>query len=433
VSTRALHHFEAAVLETVRCRRLLRPDEHVLAALSGGPDSTALVAVLCALRDARLMGTVSACHIDHGLRAGSAQDGEFCAVLCDRLSVALERVAVKVDERGNLQDAARRARYRALGEAAERAGAHRVATGHTLSDQAETVLHRILRGAGARGLAAIPAQRGALVRPLIDRSRSEVLAYLDHRHIQFREDPTNATPRFLRNRIRAEIVPLLKELSPSVERQLARTADLLREDDRALEELATHAVPVGALRADLASLLVLPGAVCRRAVRRLWQAANSSEGELCAHHVEAILRLVTRQQPGRIALPGGIEARVGRGLVELGLPEQAPAPVPCVLILGPGRYPIPKRDACVELSWTSDEPPPWPLELRGRRPGDRFRPEGGRGKKKLKAWLIDRKVPRLRRDELVVVATLRGEVLAIPELGMRAADVSSLEARWCPL
>jgi tRNA(Ile)-lysidine synthase len=222
-----LHPFEAAVLETLRRRSLLRPRARVLVALSGGPDSTALLVVLAALRDAGLVAAVSACHVDHQLRAGSGADGEFCATLCGKLGVPLERVAVAVARGENLQAAARRARYGALRAAAERHGASHIATGHTRSDQAETVLHRLLRGSGARGLAAIPARRGQVVRPLIDRSRGEVLAYLGDRAMAWREDPTNGSPRFLRNRIRAELLPALDALAPGIERRLARTAGLL--------------------------------------------------------------------------------------------------------------------------------------------------------------------------------------------------------------
>ncbi len=199
----ALHPFAAAVLETCQRRRLLGASDRVVAALSGGPDSTALVAVLAALRDAGRLASLSAIHVDHRLRPDSARDGEACAHLCRRLGVPLLRVEVEVAP-GNVQAQARRARYAALRLAAARAGATRIATGHTRSDQAETVLLRLLRGSGARGLSGIPPRRGPIVRPLIDRSRREVLAYLRARRLSWLEDPTNASPRYLRNRVRAK-------------------------------------------------------------------------------------------------------------------------------------------------------------------------------------------------------------------------------------
>ncbi len=419
------------MLETVRRRRLIRPDARVLVALSGGPDSSALLSALVALRGVRLLAGVSACHVDHQLRAGSAADGEFCEALCARLGVALARTAVTVAQRENLQAAARHARYAALRAAATRQDASHIATGHTRGDQAETVLHRLLRGSGARGLAAIPARRGIVIRPLIDRSRQEVLGYLRDRGLDWREDPTNASTRFLRNRIRTQVLPVLEALAPGIERRLARTAGLLRDDDRALERIASRAVPAGASRADIATLLALPVAVRRRALRRLWRGASGSRRGLGADHVESVMRHLRAPHPKRLALPGGLVARGGHGVVEFGTPEPERAPLPCVPLPGPGTYTLPGGGGgTVEIAWTSGEPPPWPLELRGRRPGDRFRPAGGRGGKKLKAWLIDHKIPRARRDARLVIADLEGHVLCVPELSARASGAAALKVGW---
>ena len=414
------HPFAAAVLATCRARKLLGPQDRVLAALSGGPDSTALVAALAALRDRGAVAEVRALHVDHRLRPGSGADGESCAALCARLRVPLERVAVTVGA-GNLQAQARRARYRALRAAAAREGATRIATGHTRSDQAETVLLRLLRGAGARGLAGIPPRRGALVRPLIDRSRAEVEAFLREEGLPWLEDPTNASPRFRRNRIRREVLPLLAQLNPALEESLARTADLLRADERALEGRARRAVPGGA-RLEVARLLREPLAVRRRAVRRLWRAARGSRRGLGAHGVEAVLALCRRGRPGRLALPEGLEARCAYGSLEVRKrPPAAPVLSPLELP-GPGLYELPGRGLRLEVTVGPEplEGPGWPLWLRTRRPGDRFRPERGRGEKKLKSWLIDRKVPVEERDGLVVLADRAGRVLWLPELGVRA-------------
>jgi len=425
-----LHHFEAMVLDTIRRRALVRPGARVLVAASGGPDSTALLAALTALRDAGALASVHACHVDHQLRASSVEDGAHCAELCSRLGVPLERAQVKVSGASGVQAAARRARYAALRTAAARCGADRIATGHTVGDQAETLAHRLLRGAGARGLAGIPPRRGAVIRPLIDRSRREVLAYLRERGLTWRDDPTNASPRFLRNRIRAELVPVLEALAPGAVRRMARAADLLRDDDTALERLAAGVAPAGARRIDVAALRGVPLAVRRRVVRRLWRAATGSRRGLGADHVEAVLRLVRAKGPRRLALGGGVEARARYGALELGPAEPAAAALAPVPVNGPGTYPLPGRAAVVAIAWSSGDPAPWPLELRTRRPGDRFRPERGRGGKKLKSWLIDRKIPRSRRDALVVLADAGGRVLWLPELGARAAGTGALHVEW---
>jgi tRNA(Ile)-lysidine synthase len=424
-----LHPFERDVLATIRARRLVGPGDRVLVALSGGPDSTALLASMEALQRVGALAALAACHVDHGLRPGAFADAAACAELCARLGIPLTAVRVAVGGEGGLQAAARRARYAALREAARGWGATRIATGHTRGDQAETVLLRLLRGAGARGLGGIPPRRGAIVRPLIDQPRSRGLAYLAARGLPWREDPSNAAPRFLRNRVRREILPLLAALAPRAEERLARTADLLRADDARLEAEARALVPEGT-RAEVAALAALPMAVRRRALRRLWRAATGSRRRLGAGHVETMVRLLRRGGPWRVALPRGLEARCACGSVEVGptRPEARPAPFE-IEVLAPGRYDVTALGASVLVEAAEGARAAFPLMLRTRRPGDRFRPRGGRGGKKLKAWLIDAKVPRARRDALLLVADRSGRVLAIPELGVCAEGVEGLSVR----
>jgi tRNA(Ile)-lysidine synthase len=419
-----LDPYVRSVLGTVRRRQLLGPGDVVLAAVSAGPDSTALVAVLAALRDVGAVRRVAALHVDHGLRAGGEEDAACAAAACAHLGVPFESVRVRVAP-GNVQSEARRARYRALREAAGRAGASRIATGHTRTDQAETVLLRLLRGAGARGLAAIPPRRGPFVRPLIDRSREEGIAYLRRLGLAWRDDPTNATPRFARNRLRLQAWPTLLALAPAAERALARAADLARDDERALVARAREVAPAGGPVA-LEALLAERVAVRRRIVRRLWRAAGGTTSDLAARHVEAVLGLLARPGPGRTALPGGLDARCRYGRLEIVPRPAAAARVATVTAAGPGRYAV-GRGVAVELGARDPAAVPWPVVLRSRRPGDRFRPDGGRGSKKLKSWLIDRKVPREVRDGLLVVAA-GDQVLAIPELDAVAQGMGPLGA-----
>ncbi|HEX9399831.1 MAG TPA: tRNA lysidine(34) synthetase TilS [Anaeromyxobacter sp.] len=413
---KALDPYVQSVLGTIRRRKLLAPGDTVLAAVSAGPDSTALVAALAALRDLGEVAAVVALHVDHGLRPGGADDAACAAATCARLGVPFESVCVRV-ARGNVQAEARRARYAALRDAAVRGGANRIATGHTRTDQAETVLLRLLRGAGARGIGAIPPRRGPYVRPLIDRPRAEGIAFLERLGIEWRDDPSNATPRFARNRLRLSVWPHLLALAPALERSLSRAADLARDDERALAHRARALVDAAAA-VDLAALAAEPVAVRRRVVRRLWRAAGGDAARLEAKHVEAVLSLARRRRPGRAALPGGLEARSRYGTLAIA-PRGARAAVPPaiaeVAVPAPGLYAVPARGV-VEVSARDAGAVPWPVSLRTRRPGDRFRPEGGRGTKKLKSWLIDRKVPREARDALLVVA-VGDRILAVPALG----------------
>jgi tRNA(Ile)-lysidine synthase len=420
-----LNRFTSLVLRSCRERDLLGADDRVLVALSGGADSTALLASLAELRDEGGLKEVLALNVDHGLRAGSARDADACARVCERLGVTLRRATVQVAA-GNVQASARKARYAALRREADLAGATVVATGHTRDDQVETILLRLMRGAGARGLAGIPPRRGRIVRPLIDRSRAEVVAYLEERGLPHLEDPTNATPRYLRNRVRAEVIPALRALAPRVEHAMARAADLLRDDDRALAARARRLVDRDEVPVE--RLLAQPLAVRRRVVRVLWRRTTGRRDGLEARHVEAVLALLGRGKPGRAPLPGGFEACVRYGKLRV-RPVPLPSPEPAAVRLAePGVHELP-GGAILEVGDAAEAR--WPLWWRGRLPGDRFRPAGGRGSKKLKAWLIDEKVPREVRDGLRLLADDDGMVLWIPELGVRS-EKPSVSARLRP-
>jgi tRNA(Ile)-lysidine synthase len=410
---------------TIVRRGLIAPEESVLVALSAGPDSTALVAALAELRDAGRIGALRALHVDHGLRAGGEEDARCARETCERLAVPFESIRVEVGA-GNVQAAARRARYQALRDAAARHGAARIATGHTLSDQAETFLMRALRGAGARGLSAIPPRRGPIVRPLIDVARDEVIAFLEERGLRWREDPTNRSPRYARNAIRLSLVPVLRRLEPRFERALARAADLLRDDERALSRRGRALVSERG-SVDLTRLDAEPRAVRRRVVRALWRPAAPGARSLGASQVEAILALCGRGRPGRLSLPRGVEARVAYGRLSLERARPAAAsPSAVVQVAGPGTFRLGDLIVAVAAAPGAGASPPFPLVLRGRRPGDRIRPVGAPGAKKLKAWLIDRKVPRERRDALAVLADADGNVLALPEMGVRCVGAGAL-------
>jgi tRNA(Ile)-lysidine synthase len=235
----------ASVRKTIRRHEMLPHGGRVVVALSGGPDSVALLHVLRELELSGELVVAGVAHFNHQLR-GSASDADeqFCRALAASLALPLEAGSSDVrraarSEKRSVEDAARRLRYAFLHEAAARLGAEAIAVGHSRDDQAETFLLRLLRGAGTRGLGAIRPKAGLVVRPLIDVSRAELRQYAADHGLASRDDETNADVSVPRNRVRHELLPYLeREFSPGIVEVLAREAALAREDDDRLESEA---------------------------------------------------------------------------------------------------------------------------------------------------------------------------------------------------
>jgi tRNA(Ile)-lysidine synthase len=279
----------------------------LLVAVSGGADSLALAAA--AAHEAPRCGLrAGAVTVDHALQAGSAERAGDVARCCSELGLDPAEVAtVSVGAAGGPEAAARDARYAALDAAAERTGATFVLLGHTLDDQAETVLLGLARGSGARSLAGMPAQRGRLLRPFLGIRRETTSAACRALDLTPWADPHNRDPAYARARVRAAAIPALEDaLGPGVAEALARSASLLRDDADALDAWAEResAAPL-----DVERLAALPAAVRTRVLRRAALAAGANPGELAVGHVRDIERLVTHWRgQGPVSLPGGLVA-----------------------------------------------------------------------------------------------------------------------------
>lgn len=380
-----------------------------LALVSGGPDSTALLCVLAGL-GARPV----ALHVDHGLRGEESRgDAEFVRGLCGELGLECEVREPGLAEGPGLQERARERRYSLAGELAREIGASTVATGHTADDVAETVLMNLARGAGTRGAAGIPPVRGEISRPLIDTRRPEVLRYLDSLGQGYRTDPTNALPKYSRNRLRNEVLPVLEELYPGARANIARAANLLREDLDALEELAARTVRRRGDELVVPSEEALRATLRRHAVRHAYSSLAPSAPALDSAAVESVLALGS----GTLDLPSGLVAasRPG-GAVALyerrGRPERETVAVEegYLRLAGwsvgvreiPAPDGTPEDAARPEVAYLDAGYGPYRMRL--AREGDVVRPLGlGGGKKVLRA-MMDRKVPKdLRRRTPVVV------------------------------
>jgi tRNA(Ile)-lysidine synthase len=333
-----------ALIQRVRARlrSLEECDRGVAAAVSGGADSVALLHALIGARSPSSPFPLVLAHLNHQLRgAESDADEAFAADLYHRLAAAgvpaftlcIGRIDVAAQARAegaNLEATARRVRYRWLSEVARKAGVLWIATGHTADDQAETVLHRLLRGTGLQGLRGIAAQRQLepgvkVVRPLLQTTRSEIIAYLGQLHQPFREDSTNRDPAFTRNRIRLELLPYLAErYNRAVATALARLADqaddFFREEEAAAVSLLSAAELPRAgtmLVFDRQRLAAAPGRLTRAALRFAW----AREGwPLDAMGYEAWDRVagLVQGEPGGLDLPGSIHARLRGQVLQVG-------------------------------------------------------------------------------------------------------------------
>jgi tRNA(Ile)-lysidine synthase len=434
----------AAVERTLRRHAMLAGGETVLVAVSGGADSVTLLHLLKALApDWRL--TLHVLHVDHQLRPDSARDAAFVRALGARLGIPVEVATVQVAPGESVEAAARRARYAALEACADRLGAGRIAVAHTADDQAETVLMRLLEGTGVRGLAGIPPVRGRVIRPLIDCRRPALEAELRRAGLDWVEDPSNHDPKFLRNRVRHELLPLLAgSYSPGIADTLRRVAALARDSVDALDRVATTelarlaAVEEGAVTLPLGPLRELPRPVAAEVLRQA-AARLGSRAPLRAWAHRGLRRVLAAPAPRRPFRLGGVTLEVSGPRLRLAV-AALPALVARALAV-PGRLELPEigqaleatvidaesyaiPDAQSRVAFDADELPA-ALVARPRRAGDRVTPFGGH-ERKLKDLLIDAKVPRWERSRVPVIEA-GGQILWVA--GLRRGAAAPLTAR----
>ncbi len=317
------------LLERVRDTGLLPAGRPVVVLLSGGRDSVCLLDVAVRLAGAQ---AVSALHVNYGLREAAGGDEELCAALCERLGVELARHAARrPEDAGNLQAWARDVRLTAAARLALERGAH-VATGHTASDQAETVLYRLAASPGRRALLGMSERDGLLLRPLLRVTREETAAHCTTRGLGWREDASNDDPAYARNRARAGLVPALRELHPSAERNVVRTAELLRDEAAVLDEVVDTAL-AGRDRIAVAHLAALPPALARLVVRRL---AEDVAGRLCARAPGRLAEILALGD-GALDLGDGARAVVAGGMLRVEPTPPGPAAPGAPSGTSPGR------------------------------------------------------------------------------------------------
>lgn len=427
------------VLATISKHGMIREKEHIVLGLSGGPDSVCLFDILDGA-SAELGLTIHAVHVNHGLRPGAAEEDqryveELCAsrgvdcrsYVCDCAAEAL-RSGVSTEEAG------RALRYGAFRSRALETGSRTVAVAQNSDDRAETVILRILRGTGPDGLASIPyvrSEEGGLriIRPLLDVSKEEVLAYCRERGLAARTDQTNLEPLYARNRVRLELLPELQGYNPAVKEALNRLADAAAEDRSFLEEQAGEAseklrepAPEGVRRFDGRGLRALHPAIRRRVVQAALKSLGLAE-DMTEAHFRACDEIIMRgNASSETFLPHGYRLRRVYDKIELlrqdgrasgeegsGSPSPAVELRVCVLTLPEYRERSAGRCRGSYAGFDLDRfrkafgrGAEERIVLRTRRAGDMMRIASGR--KKLQDILVDDKVPKAERDSLAVVA-----------------------------
>lgn len=425
-----------AVKWFILSEELIPKESHVLAAVSGGQDSMAMLSILHRL-SSELDFSITAAHFDHCLRPTGDRDRDI--VECFAKSCSLELIAgsgkvaeLAADSGDTIEEAARRARYDFLHRAAEEIGASRIATGHTKDDQIETVVMRLLRGCGVRGLAGIPTQRGDLIRPLIAVGREQTGAYCDAMDISLALDPTNEDPRFFRNRIRLEVLPYLRGVQSSVDDNILRlsanagkliqairerTNPLLKRHSRKLSNSEWNVEVTKLSGLDDTSLVILFG--------DLFTELMQLDMDFTQPHFERLVHLA-RNAAGSgkmISLPGLRVKREFENLIFTLDPARHLPPVfgnLDVTLPVPGRAPAADMMVAAEVVNRSDltqnsfessgntayfavDRIKLPLKIRYPVPGDRLRPFGMRGTKKVSDIFIDSKIPGRERSRKMIL------------------------------
>lgn len=418
---------------------------HWLVGVSGGCDSVGLLLALHRLAPS-LGLKLTVAHLNHNLRGEQArEDARFVERLAERLGLSVVVGQWRPTRPAHFEVDAREGRYAWLSRTAKARGASVVAVGHNRDDQAETVLHRVLRGTGPRGLAGIPFARPLdpdgsvmLVRPLLDVSRREIEAELARIGQDYRHDPTNVDPAYTRSRIRVDLLPKLEaEYNPQVAEALARLAELAAANEETLDALladlqarAVRSIDDHQITIDRAATASLSPHLIAEVVRRAWRTARWPERGMTARRWSRIATLIAEAEPIRADVGEGVELRVGES-IHLARPATPDAPeVVPVVLEAPGAVDVPwaggRFEAVIDEEQTDYDEVidldrvAFPLTVRAPRPGDRFEPLGMPGRRvALRDLLRNRRVPADRRRFVPLVVDREGVVWVV---GHRIAD-----------
>lgn len=439
-------------LHIIQKYSMLQHGDRVLIGLSGGPDSVCLSIILDELKD-NFNLSLYALYVNHGLRPEeSERERSFCNQFCDARSIRFHAEAVPTQEyaaerRLSIQEAARVLRYRALEKTADTIQAGRIAVGHTADDQTETVLMRLIRGAGRKGLSGIPPVRDRIIRPLIGIKRVEIESFLTGNDISSLSDPSNYQHNYTRNRIRLEILPLLRKENRSIVETVNRVAEVLRAEDAFLQTITNKAMmriitrkTDQSIELSLVPLLTIDIAILRRVIRRAVSETGCGRSVELSH-IDTVIRLIKTGKSGdSIQLPHGVRAVRSYSTVRITREKVVGLESRTLTVPGDTLFPQNGMRVTAELS---DRPVSslgrdtalcdydsltQPLQVRKRREGDYFYPAGFGKRKKLQDFFVDEKVPREARDTVPVIVS-GDEVVWIAGYRMDERFVAKEETR----
>jgi tRNA(Ile)-lysidine synthase len=434
---------EQKVLSYIIDRRLVTPGQKVLVAVSGGPDSVCLLHILSALRH-ELDIELHIAHLDHQLRGKeSAADAAYVATLARKLGIpaAIESRNVKAyrkEHRLSLEEAAREVRYAFLAETACKAGAARVAVGHTASDNVETILMHLVRGSGTRGLQGLQPlhswKSGAtsltIIRPLLETTREETAAYCRRHRLNPCTDSTNLSPELFRNRVRHELLPLLNKYNPRIAEALQRTARIAADDldfidkEVARQQKAITCREGDAVMLDKPQFLARPAAIQRYLLRAAIESLLGDLKDIEAGHIEGVLAALEKPAGRVISLPEGIKFTIEYDRYILAPDTASTCPLPALEkespLKIPGRTSIPGGEMAASLTTPDKAQGEYSkadeftaffdfdktgdvLTVRRRLKGDKFQPLGLKSPKKLNVFMIDARIPRAWRERIPLV------------------------------
>ena len=430
------------VRETISRYRMIDPGDLMIVAVSGGPDSVALLDILHRLKDELEIRLVVA-QYNHGLRPEEDEsETQFVRGLASSLHLPFEteeNASLTDNKRASIEEKARIARYGFLENLKRKLGAQKIAVGHHLNDQAETVIMRILRGSGPTGLAGIPPRRSdGIIRPLIEVKREEIEAYLRERKLSYVIDRSNFETRYLRNKIRLELMPTLLEYQPRLIERLGQTALILSSENQYLERqaekwVASHGAfeSPGEFAVPISPLLNLASPVRNRVVRQLIIKVKKNLRRIELKHLQSVDTLArSKKAQAMVNLPDGLSVRKTYDRLAFGTGARQEPGHFYHLLQEPGTLYIEEIDRSIALvemdnrgdlemddhggaAYVDAETIRYPLAARNFRQGDRFIPLGMAGHKKVKDFFIDLKIPSELRVRIPILISQNDIVLIV--------------------